>query len=1556
MPSMSRYFVQYKINEKIAVRFPNGETENYTIGGTLGEGGSSVVYLAKDSNGAERRIKTFNPINAGYTMEGLETVYRKYSISSESRDKCVPIDKTNMLKGELIDYNYEELKQFNEVFIFDPMNDITLSKFYQIYDTKDTHRLINITKNILSFTRILRGQAQTHAIHFDIKPENILINQLTGSFIGFIDYNSSFVFNDDINGSFEKYNSFNPDISSKLFDSNTAKELYFVYDIYCVMKPFVEEITKHEVFDASAIKRTLDFIKRIENNDFKQFDKAESDPEKKLKIVLEKAEEIYIMLQDELSAVNTAGWSRIKHFCSGSEDSEDCSVGNILCGGILKNNSPFEIDTFCLFGKKPAIIKCNYYEERKVICNELAKRIRAFSEPGKNKTMIAAPITINITTKTDLDIQSAIASEITEDGLFSTVCNTISSFNPGVVNKLILVINIRTYSGDTIKNLKKQMDLLRQKAKTLLPDSPFELFNYIIIAGDIYEQKENSADFSEDPLDLGKVFETEEIYNYDFYKVKEILDKSRPKDGAAAKLWDAVKIAEANKALKRLGSIYQIRKYSSRIINNTASDNKKGNNAVSMSAFDSVTDALDELSNEKAIAFVRVVYRAFATFSFEELKPGIKRIIARSTDYHSPLEEKDIVLVAERTGIINILGRGKPDGTLYIEVGNPVLLKEFLACAVYERYSAMNSEQYTKIFYDSPLDEETCKTICDYLKNDNYANEKFEEVLKNDDPIRQEWNEGNPKNQNVFSKTKLDPTATYTAINLRLIKMGLVGKNQYEEPAKETGHAVKLNPEAKRRYKNNDALFEIIDRIEKKSNKFKWHVLQLVVIISLIIALVAIIGVVYSYSQNAPTTLEYDIFSPTRILRQTTENNTAIPFNEDYLVYETDKISIPVLSSSKPTSVDYLRGFQFVANNGKKYSADLYYYSSEGKWVKWTQTSGASFYNMIDGSANLIIGFPESELQDIYDPIHITSIVNSIDGEKRACDFWVISRKNAVQVSLEQLPGTVSHSMECIVTFSSEHHPFNISTNKTDYFLANDDGAVEKYAESVSLLSETGTEKKLLLRFEDLNETDDPNSEKMLGLFFSSKAASIKYNALDLYGVGNISYSYTNDLLCAFSEKVKLLNSSKAITADVIKPEYQYHTESAKNAKNIVIEPDKNSNLTYEYCVNTESVKNVNTNIENAHLLLESYIGFFNYKNDIDNESYFEFDAEMVNKNGQIGLTHISADLKREDAIDSIGPTISLLYVQKSIDEITIALEETDDFPLAHVNDTFLDSASLPAEVIRIFGAKYGKISHNTKYMSDKDGKAITRKQIITFTIEIEEYYGSEDDVSILIDTSIFKDSAENVCVSGNILIGEEFYFSAPYRDNDNSICVDVTRPYFSIDNMSEHILNHDMSGRTTIEIIEKSEYDTTVRFSGINDFREAAFVIKHGAYILNSGKMSKETEYNFGAGLKVIYCTYFSDKLQIAIQMPIDDNCTIDAALLSLLDENGDNISYGIIENARRIGNMQIYTVTGVKSIPETVVLGEGHITNNADSSYISGEYEAQVSVGTLKLESGTL
>lgn len=1599
---MNRLFTIFSENEEVYI-IVNGKDKKYKIKTVLGSGGFSVVYEALEEDNTLRRIKTFNPIvnNSYKKMSAEEIAKRLTSSESHHNDKLSGyyttfIDSENKRQmcesDNKINFSIGQLKDLGlEVIIFDPQNDITLSNFLEAGKDIPLQNLVHIAKSILAYTSRLR---KNNAVHFDIKPDNILINKLTGDFLGLIDYGSAFHLTEP---NLSEYEDYWPAISSGyIFGSNCndipeehiryIKGLRYCFDIFCAVKWFADEIDNRKLHTNSkgAMNRLKKFVEDIIEKKYKIGAPPIDDPQK-----------LYVEMQNLLSAIDVPNWTQIKEFCSQYVNrTADGSIGKEICNVLLTReviDSPLKIDKI-RDEEYPFFLKCEFYEERKVISNELINYV-TLSCPN----VIAASVTIDMATQTTQEIQNSIARAITGKDSFDYLKNTLSEDNQNLsvdssnnnrinITKLLLFINLRTYDCSVIENLNLCLKELLDASKY-----GYKGFNFILLYSSISYQDSNASNIVE--LDMNKIFRTVKngikcYYTYIFSNLKAKLEDICKHPNSTEK--NSLKhLAENlanvdNNTREKINSIHDLIRLNNEIKANETRV-QEGNQSTSfgyLSSFDMVMSALDHLSSEKAMAFVLMLYTVYnSQIDFE------RHTINKTINYHSPLKQKDIILIAERTGIIDICGVGESNGILYIKARNTKMIAELLASAVFERYSTANFSKYYELFSKNAINQSVCNEIRMYLNSGTEQNalRRFKEDLARMDPIMIKWEHGNAKAE----KVKLTQKETYLAINLRLM---LINSNEkYEEPASETGHYVILNESAVEAYgitNNNEDNWQndiktVKDGIEQSQSVIKWaeqtietenkrkeaekakRRAKILCIIASVVVVVVIITAGFIYNEN-PKSVRYNNDLPMMIGRYNISQNLNYYYADEIIMLDNDYFFIPV-ENDVLYGKNY-RNFVFVDGDTQtQYETEAFsnYNISNSIDVDDKDTEPTLKVQYNNDTFNCVLLKLKSEVPGT-DPVHITSILNRANNRERKCDFYIVNKNNSINISIDQMPGNVSNNMEFLIRFSS---PLDFTVEELDKSIYLNYGNVLLTPKSVDKIFESGIanekqEKIYKVRFEELEYKFGVTGENVqtLRVLIDFGAAWVeKYNK-KIGGINNlmlISDAEKNSFigldtdkekhsLCTDAEwTTKLVKSQENIDADTVNYNFDFVINSPANSQYIIMEPPQEEWKKSYYIDNFKIVSQEGLSFSNYQLESNRYLTLENIQI-YDENALFSAEATVSNGNCQfadncvINVNNLNSFLN-QNGTDSLGVQVRIFDFSFNRDNIYIHLKAEDDYPLSEgITECCLQDS------VFVYGAVCGRANITATHVVE-DNKYNYKKLDIIINIPVEEYLDLAENVSVMINCASFSDSAGNSPLEDTLVIGSDAFFSAPYYDADkgNSILADIIYPYNYKQNLLQgHIgsvgSDHDLLDVSTNENL--SLYTRTISFSGINKLKELFFTVNGGTGInTNDGSFLPGYVCDFRSGFSVPKCRLFDG----GVQAELIFNSDVDLNMLSfdngvdLIGKNGNKIKTDM--KAYRNGNRVLLTFTNFEDIPVTMNINEG-IAVIKDGGAKTGVYSCRI------------
>lgn len=200
----------------------------YLIIDRIGEGGTGSVYLVKHT-GMEvfRAIKS---IKKSYTSS--ENFFYEVSILKNLRHPGIPII-----------YDIEEDEEYFYI-VEEYIEGVSLDKYLQEYPKLSNFKRIRLVKQICDIVNCLHKQTPYPIVHMDIKPQNILINDLTEN-VYLVDFGSGNILNNQnqrkfIHGTVGY-------TMAKQYESTESKVVLDMYSLAKIIYFVLENITDNKL-------------------------------------------------------------------------------------------------------------------------------------------------------------------------------------------------------------------------------------------------------------------------------------------------------------------------------------------------------------------------------------------------------------------------------------------------------------------------------------------------------------------------------------------------------------------------------------------------------------------------------------------------------------------------------------------------------------------------------------------------------------------------------------------------------------------------------------------------------------------------------------------------------------------------------------------------------------------------------------------------------------------------------------------------------------------------------------------------------------------------------------------------------------------------------------------------------------------------------------------------------------------------------------------------------------------------------------------------------------
>lgn len=234
-------------------------TYKYKIANRIGSGGFKTAYIARDDKDEQFVLFKFHKnINLGSIEHEINNIIR-FKNYFEKKGKC------NKLIMCPVDIGIHEGKLTIITNFFKGKN---------LWDYLKSERLIDFDEAIKIMISILKAIHELHKIkfiHFDIKPENIMIAKQNGEYsIGIIDIDSGCFF-DEITECLNNPTStcsYNKNIiyNTSLKNVKINKNVNYIYnvDIYALGQTFLDILSSTEVqYQSKKYKKLIKFINKM---------------------------------------------------------------------------------------------------------------------------------------------------------------------------------------------------------------------------------------------------------------------------------------------------------------------------------------------------------------------------------------------------------------------------------------------------------------------------------------------------------------------------------------------------------------------------------------------------------------------------------------------------------------------------------------------------------------------------------------------------------------------------------------------------------------------------------------------------------------------------------------------------------------------------------------------------------------------------------------------------------------------------------------------------------------------------------------------------------------------------------------------------------------------------------------------------------------------------------------------------------------------------------------------------------------------------------------------
>ncbi|MBQ8780976.1 MAG: serine/threonine protein kinase [Oscillospiraceae bacterium] len=1211
-------------------------------------------------------------------------------------------------------------------------------------------------------------------------------------------------------------------------DSANARNLGYCYDVYCAMCIFKKYCKDNHISIADNIVDELD---RLTDAGWVQAEFACSKNSLPDKEAAEKYSEVAMSL---LNSIFIPTWDMIKQ---NSEDSnKDCGCSKQFKAEWLK--FPYEkrsTDNKFAYG-----YKCDFYEERKCCINTIAYHYL------HDEKIIPVKAELNSEFKNQTEINNYIAECVFGTNVKDAyqVLRDFLEKSRGTTEKRVLVlVNIRNYNAETIKKLMKCLNELCGEKNN---------YNYNFCYAVFYGTLEN--------IDIYSLLNEKKAEERFITPPENVNEKDIPAFINSRYHYEYFRKLRENKEHTEKISTYQL-----------------------------VTAALASFDHQKMLGFSALMYNKFGENNGSDKNEKRRRISIE--EIKKPLTEKDIILIAERTGVITVVERGKSHEYIEVIVSNERMMEDILVDAKMSIVLNSPIEEHIRELSEKPLDESYIASIRERISRDN----AYDKAAKFYRPyfLRANftfWGIPYYYEKNIYLSSNI-----YGILNN-------ADNNICKEWISKKGWLPKFEKKRyDKKYRDNKNITELSELLGETHKFKKWLVSHVFLIVGvlMLVALLSILGILF-----------YGIYSAEKeayAINQQEFVNSDTAMQEQY-IFKDESIDVKVTDDNKDHISNW---FKYVESNGEKHIATI---------TKSTLSEDNSIL-----VKTYIKKYSHAEPMKIKKVIYDNGTKYDAQiGDPYACEVWIMPDSYRITADITQVPavinaypGSKGHYMECLVSFSLGENAsadtklvVKPEEELKEYIGLRFENRASNQGIAPVSVTQTDTPNTYKVRFNYDEYTDsifkDSNEVKTSAyVFVNAEAAHVENSSYPDVEFKALRENRSGD--------ITVVKSSVMTNNEVF--ELSYHTKSASNSKNyIVFEPDKWKKGYRFYKEGAQfSTKGFNINDNSAHF----YAGTLTLtapEITAGKETVLTLKFSGSNGNGQffsVEKMEIPFDIS-QNGKDYSAPNVDVEKVRVTENEdgkytYKIYLTVTDDFPLSNLDDDW-------SKYISYSGINVGSQGVESEYPENNDDGTYNTKvirHIITLsdveflkepTLNADGSIDGVDGYSIFIDAEAFQDGAGNFDKKQTVNLGDRIQLLYPeeseYGIEDDKLYVIYPEEAKIINLTAGHIVS-DFGVTTGKSLNEISAFNFSIKeleaeFDSVSELTGKHFAISGGTAIGKNYDFLCSFNCAFGERICVTNAEYRDNRVFFELIFPEStEEIVLNNDMITLYDENGDEIQF---------------------------------------------------------------